>query len=106
MGNPRNLGDPAVSVISTVVGEATAQITPAQGRRPTPLGANNRHGTVPPKRTIRKRGGMGGRKSEQLGVAVKAGNRSEGPAGAKGLPNYGPVGAKDVGNTKSHKRLK
>ena len=49
---------------------------------------------------------MGGRKSEQLGVAVKAGNRSEGPAGAKGLPNYGPVGAKDVGNTKSHKRLK
>jgi len=49
---------------------------------------------------------MDGRKSEQLGVAMKAGNRSEGPAGAKGLPNYGPVGAFDAGNIKSLKRLK
>jgi len=44
-----------------------------------------------------KRGGMNGRKSEQPILAVKAGNRSEGPVGAKGLPEHGTVGGKDAG---------
>lgn len=41
--------------------------------------------------------GMGGRKSEQLVVAGKAGNRSEGPAGAKGLPDHGALEGKAMG---------
>ena len=44
-----------------------------------------------------KRGGMNGRKSEQPILAMKAGNRTEGPAGAKGLPEHGTAGGKDDG---------
>ena len=39
---------------------------------------------------------MSGRKSEQLVVAGKAGNRSEGPAGAKGLPDHGTLEGKTM----------
>ena len=52
-----------------------------------------------------KRGGTNGWASEQLVVAGKAGNRSEGPAGAKGLPEHGTTGGKDVGELRPHKRL-
>jgi len=41
-------------------------------------------------------GGTKGRASEQLVVAMKAGNRSEGPAGAKGLPDHGALKGKTM----------
>ncbi len=52
-----------------------------------------------------KRGGMGIGKSEQLVLALKTGDRSEGPVGAKGLPDHGTVGGKDDGSIRSRKRL-
>lgn len=52
-----------------------------------------------------KCGGRGIGKSEQLVLALKAGNRSAGPAGAKGLPDHGTVGGKDDGSIRSRKRL-
>jgi group II intron reverse transcriptase/maturase len=45
---------------------------------------------------------MGDRKSEQLVVAGKAGNHSEGPAGAKGLPDHGTLKGKTMEAMSSH----
>ena len=97
-GSPRNLGGPVVSANGAVVGEATTQITLAwKGGADLPR-RNEQQSTGryrQPKET--KRGGMNGRASEQLVVAMKAGNRSEEPVGAKGLPDHGIVQGTDHG---------
>ena len=101
-GDPRNLGDPAVSAIRAVVGEATIQRTPAR-RRGADTSGRNEQPCIGRYRQAKatKRGGMGDRKSEQLVLAGKAENQSEGSAGAKGLPEHGTVGGNDGGNTDS-----
>jgi hypothetical protein len=45
----------------------------------------------------KKRSGMDGRESEQLVVVMRTGNLSEGPVGAKGLPDHGIVQGTDHG---------
>lgn len=106
MGDTRNLGDPAVSAINEVVGEATIQRTPAQRRGADISGRDEQPSTgryCQAKET--KCGRRGGRKSEQLVVAMRAGNLSEGPVGAKGLLEHGTVGGTDAREIRPCKRL-
>ena len=94
------MGGPAISADSSVVGEATNQRTPARGRGADTSGRDERWALGRYRQTkATKRGGKDGRESEQFVVAVKAGNRSEGPAGAKGLPDTESLEGKMQGNS-------
>ena len=74
-GDPRNLGDPAVSAVRPVVGEATNQRTPAQGWSADIPGRDEQWALGRYRQTkATKRGGTDGRESEQLEVAVKVEN--------------------------------
>lgn len=74
-GSPRNLGDPVVSADSSVVGEATIQRTPAQVRSADAPGRYEQRALGRYRQAkATKRGGMSGRKSEQLVIAEKAEN--------------------------------
>ena len=85
-----------------VVGEATTQITPAQGGGADLPGRDEQPSTGWYRQAkATKRGGRKGRDSEQPVVAEKAGNQPVGPAGAKGLPEHGVVGGKGHGNAES-----
>jgi len=86
LGDTRNLGDPAVSAIRTVVGEATIQITLARRGGADTWGRHEQPSTGRYRQTKEtKCGGTGGGKSEQLVVCAGQRMNQEGssPSGAR-----------------------
>ena len=97
MGFPRNLGGPGASADNAGGEGDHVKRTQAHGRGADHPGERTgQHRAVPPSEQ-KKRSGMSIRDSEQSILAGRAGNQSEGPAGAKGLPDHGIVQGKDHG---------